>query len=294
MQRLPFPFSQQHDIKTSRGETFAMKAAKKRDLNLLRKEILSEILQHPYTSLPLAVSIISGAWAALVAPSAITLMAAVAGAGAAILGAAYNLIFRGAEIRDGILADWEREAEEEEDMTAQALIDSIVAAGHSDDILDLYDEIDILVREARDILKHPSVSEVMRTHFLPIIEENWNSAIAVFNKLAFLQQRLTNLEEARHDNPNAFHQRIHTMRENRMRLMTHLRDLAAALEKMTIEIPQYAADHVDYAERQLRQLEDSLEATRKAHQKLSADARPPSSDYHRHTFLHKRGKTNGH
>ncbi len=274
--------------KTSGKRMNKAKTQKKRDVSALRKQIILEILQHPLTSFPFAMACISAAWAGLVNPTPPAIIGAIAGTGIALLGGIWTLMFRGPVIRDAILHKWEKEAQREEDLTHQELRESLVKAGGSDDIVQLFDEIEGLYDDALHALDHEEISTTMKAHFLPIIEENHNSAIAIFNKLAFTQQRLTNLLASIENNNTKHSHRIRKMRENRLKMVSHLRRLSDVLEKIPTEIPKVGDSEIDLAEEKLSTLENSLEMARRAREQVEEELRSPSGAYKLHGLMREK------
>ncbi|MEQ8820097.1 MAG: hypothetical protein RLY93_07605 [Sumerlaeia bacterium] len=241
----------------------------------LRNAILLEVAEHPISLIPLGVGLLAGVWALTVDPSPLSLQILAGGLGVSVLGGLYNLALRGPMFRDRVLHRWEKQAEEKEDLTKRQLREAIEAAGGSKDILELFDQIEVLYDEVAEVLESDLVAPVKRAHFQPMVEENYAEAIALFNRLAFLQERLSNLiEGSRGAKVVAYEHKIAHLRNNRKKMMGHLRRLAEAMEKVSIEVPDLADRELASAERNLRELEESLDVARRAYEDLHRETDP--------------------
>jgi hypothetical protein len=253
-----------------------MKPAKKRDLSQLRTQILAEIAQHPLTLLPFGTAILGAAWTFAFNPQPASVIAMVGGAALAVVGATYNLMFNGSVIRDRILAKWEREADEEENLTKQELRHELLRTRGTDDILRLYDRMEGIMEDSRQALQGATVSEIKRLQFQPIIDQNVDSAITLFNRLAYLQKRLSNLLNSTGQHDAEFSRKLAELRGQRQKMIDHVTQTMEALEKLNAELPQLGDEELETAQRNLGQLRDSLDLARTAYQRLKDEIRPIS------------------
>lgn len=249
------------------------------DLGRLRSAILVELFQHPASLLPWAASMLAGVWSVAVAPSPASLGTMVGGLAVGTAALFYNLMFRGAAIRDGVLAKWEAEAERAELTERVSLRREMGKLQDADDIRGAFELYEQWRAEAQRALDDPALSRILHSHFAPIIEENDESAMNLFERLVVLQQRLTNLLGATARRDSQYAQKIGHLRENRQRILAHLAEVTAALQRAAAEIPAYGAREVDESERALRQLDESLEVARRAYENLREETRTPSGLY---------------
>jgi hypothetical protein len=244
-------------------------------MNALRGEILSEIVQHPATLLPLATSILSGVWTLAFRPSAITIIGMVAGGALTLIGALYNLLFNGPVLRDRILARWESEAEQEEQLTRLALRNELLLGDNAVEQAKLYDSFEQSAAEARHMLDTPGVATSVKLHFEPLIEDNYRNAIALFNKLAHLSKRCDNLRQGGRAAGNST--KLERLAHQREQLLTHLRAVTIAFDRIVRELPMDGASGlVEVSERDRQRLEETLDLTRAAEQRLREELKPIS------------------
>lgn len=267
------------DAKPSDESRPALATRAANDMGRLRSAILIELFQHPASLLPWAASMLAGVWSVAVSASQASLATVVGGAAVGTAALFYNLMFRGAAIRDGILAKWEAEAERAEHTERAALRRALLALQDADDIRTAFELYETWRGEAQRALDDPAVSRILHSHFAPIIAENDESAMNLFQRLVALQQRLTNLLAAGARRDSQFAQKIGHLRENRQRILAHLAEVTAALQRAAAEVPAYGAREVDESARALRQLDESLEVARRAYDNLREETRSPSGLY---------------
>lgn len=249
------------------------------DMGRLRSAILMELFQHPASLVPWAGSILGGVWSVALGPSPASLATVVGGVAVGTAALFYNLLFRGAAIRDGILAKWEADAERAEHTERATLARQMLKLQDADDIREAFAQFETWRNEAQRALDDPGISRILRSHFAPIIAENDESAMNLFQRLVALQQRLTNLLKAGSRRDPQFAQKIAHLRENRQRMLAHLAEVAVAMQRAAAELPAYGEREVDESARALRQLDESLEVARRAYDSLREETRTPSGLY---------------
>ena len=210
------------------------------DLGRLRSAILVELFQHPASLLPWASSLLAGVWSVAMGPSPASLGAVVGGMALGTAALFYNLLFRGAAIRDGVLAKWEAETERAEHTERVQLARELLKLQDADDIRAAFDQYSAWRDEALRALADPNISRILHSHFAPIIDENDESAMNLFQRLVVLQQRLTNLLAAGARRDPQFAQKIGHLRENRQRILAHLAEVAQAMQRAAAEIRRSA------------------------------------------------------
>ncbi len=257
-----------------------MKPARHRNLSQLRTAILLEIAQHPLTLFPLGASFLGAVWTFAFDPSLYSVGAITAGLALSLIGATYNLLFNGPGIRDRILSKWEREADEEENLTKLELRRELLNTPGTNDIVAIHDDLELMYREVTVALGQEGISEVQRAHFLPLVEQNYENATTLFNRLAYLQKRLSNLLDSAAERDAAFQRKIAELRDQRGKMIGHLRQIIAGMERVGVEVPKLADVEIERTARDLEELERSLEIARTAYQKLRDETRP-ASDVHR-------------
>ncbi len=132
----------------------------------------------------------------------------------------------------------------------------------------LYDRFELIRREVLGTLALPNISRNAREQFSPMVEENSESAVELFNHLLFLQQHLNALTSMEAGSRGTFALKAKQITHQREDIITHIDDLVRVLEQVSVDVPQFGTEPVDEARERLGRLEGSLNTSKRAWEQL--------------------------
>lgn len=218
----------------------------------LRREILSEVVQHPFTLLPLATGILGGAWAVFMQPSVASVGAAIGGTCLSVIGAAWTLLFRGERIKTRVVERWRREENEAVERKRQQFVDRLSRTRATEAA---YESLLAVRNHAMTMLESENLLPSQRAHFTDLVEKNFESCLPILATAA-----------------EQVHSADRHQRDSAQEAIRHAAEVEATITRMIEELPT-DLDALAQAREQLDHLERTLEAVKRVDDELR---RPPA------------------